>query len=365
MEPLRERTFAVNTEIIITFFTDRYYNRIYSIAQDDFTRNGGTSITDTYARIVKIYLSSIEQSGQELRETINALHVYYCKYAGECTLGGLIASIVAQIIPDEFFSTMDDRERDAVFRDLVKQIDISMGKRVMKVDLLRNVIDERKNFETGVGVLRGEGEKVIRDFKASLIAKLYSKNDNKDRAMRVVAAEHFDKVRKELVTALTEVCTLQVENERLKEELNKGGKMKDAVIKRNSEIVAFAKDLQEKLTASQIMLQKLQLQMQYQQQQQQQQQQPTIITPKPSQTDDKVITDTKLKKTPAHSPSPPLPNEPTDEEIDHEIAIIKDGDIDDVDNNTDDFARDDDESEYIDTHAIAQLIAKNTKKNSS
>lgn len=360
MESLRERTFKINTDIIITFFTDIYYNRIHIIAQDDFARNGGTSMTDTYARSVKIYMSSIEQAKQELRDTIAALHTYYCKYAGEHSLSGFIASIVAQIIPEEFFSTMDDRERDAVFRDLIKQIVISMGKRVLRGDLLRNVIDEREKFETGITILRGEGEKVIRDFKASLISKLYSKNGDGDKSMRVVAAEQYDKVRKELVNALTEVCTLQVENERLKDDKRKLTRIKDDMAKKLSLLITNFKELQEKLTIAQQptpQVVAIAPKMSEIVREAPREVKPEIVREAPREAPHEttcfakpeIVREVK-KSRPAKLISPPL-DEPTDEDIDQTIAEVEQ-------EGNEDFAEDEIDDLPIDTHTLAQQIAK-------
>lgn len=208
MESLQSKAFERNTEIIAAFFTNRCYNDIYSIAKAYYTKNGGQSLTNIYATALLAYLNDIEASkpGSDvvIRDTIKALHAYYCSFLGEAPLDEFIGRIIAQIIPDEFFTTMGGRERDSVLRDLVRQTAIVVVKRALQGDMLHRIIDCRAD-QVGVTILRDAGITVLHDFKASFISKLYAKKTSHIDAGRVIAFELYDKVRGELRKTI-EMC---------------------------------------------------------------------------------------------------------------------------------------------------------------
>ena len=202
---MRKQVFEKNTEIIAAFFTNRCYNDIYSIAKDYFAKNGGRSLSEVYANLLFAHLHEIETShpGSDgvIRETIKNLHVYYCEFLGEVALDDFINRIVAQIVPEEFFSSMGMRDCDAILRDIVKQTALAVGKRALKKDMMHYIIDVRTDT-IGVGILRDMGITVLRDFKSSLLAKLYAKKTGDDGShgsgCRSIPFELYDKVRAEL-----------------------------------------------------------------------------------------------------------------------------------------------------------------------
>lgn len=227
MEALRMQAFDKNTEIISAFFTNRYYNDIYGIAKDYFAKNGGKSLTEVYANLLFAHLHDIESArpGNDsvIRDTIKALHAYYCTYMGEVPLDEFIGRIISQIVPDEFNATMGGREKDSILRDIVKQTALTVGKRAIAADMLHRIIDKRSD-QVGVGILRDIGITVLRDFRASLLSKLYNSSSSTGAgagaacSRNVVAAELYNKVRDELKKILETQVQLEAEYKKLQQE---------------------------------------------------------------------------------------------------------------------------------------------------
>ena len=216
------QAFHKNSEIISAFFTNRFYNEIYTIAKDMFSKNGGNSLTEVYANMLYTYLHDVEQAkpgaDSVLRDIIKSLHAYYCSFVGEAPLEEFVGRIIAQIVPDEFFTTMSNREKDSILRDLARQTALIVGKRTMQKDMLHFIIDDRSN-QLGVSILRDLGITILNDFRASFISKLYAKRTDEkgpnNRPSQVVAFELYDKVRNELKRVLEESVRLESENKKL------------------------------------------------------------------------------------------------------------------------------------------------------
>lgn len=223
MDTLRMQAFQKNSEIISAFFTNRFYNEIYTIAKDMFSKSGGNSLTEVYANVLYTYLHDVEQAipGKDsvLRDIIKSLHAYYCSFVGETSLVEFIGRIIAQIVPDEFFTTMSNREKDSILRNLTRQTALVVGKRTMKKDMLHFIIDDRSN-QVGVSILRDLGITILNDFRASFISKLYvTRTDEKganNRPSQVVAFELYNKVRNEFKRVLEESVQLETENNKLR-----------------------------------------------------------------------------------------------------------------------------------------------------
>jgi hypothetical protein len=209
--------FKQNAEIIAAFFTDRCYNAIYVIAKDYFTKNACRSLTEVYTNMLAAHLREIAgaHTGADgiLRETIAGLHTYYCGYLGQISLEDFIGRVIAQIVPEEFFSTMSQRERDSMLRDLAKQTILSVGQRALQPDMLHRIIDMRADH-VGVTILRDAGIAVLRDFKASFMSKLYSKQVASACKSRVVAYEIYDKLRAELRNAVEVGVSLEQQHKK-------------------------------------------------------------------------------------------------------------------------------------------------------
>ena len=210
-------SFDRHIEIIATFFTARYYNEIYNLAQDMFAKKGGRSLTETYASTLCEYLRSLERpDGDGVIPTIHALHEYSDKYCGHTTLNEFIARIISQIAPEEYYTTIGARDRDAILRGLVSQVALAIGKRALEPDMMRMIIDNRSNH-AGVSILRNIGARVLRDFKASFLSKLYG--DKVARHDSVVSSEIYNKMRNEFRAVLTELVGTQIDEMRAKNEL--------------------------------------------------------------------------------------------------------------------------------------------------
>jgi hypothetical protein len=213
MDTLRAQSFERNSEIIAAFFTSRYYNDLYCIAKDHFARRGGESLTAVYVGYLYEYLKNIETAPRHagpdiMRDTIVNLHAYYCKLSSEVSLDEFVMIIVSQIVPDEFLSTITGTEKSSMLRELVKQTALVVGKRALKSDMLRYIIDDRAN-RVGVNILSDIGATVLRQFRASMISQLYSKKMGTVR--RTVDGELFDRMRAELKRAVesgVEYCGL-------------------------------------------------------------------------------------------------------------------------------------------------------------
>jgi polyhydroxyalkanoate synthesis regulator phasin len=209
--------FDRHIEIIATFFTARYYNEIYNLAQDMFAKKGGRSLTETYASVLCEYLRSLERpDGDGVIPTIHALHEYSDKYCGRTTLNEFIARIISQIAPEEYYTTIGTQDRDAILRGLVSQVALTIGKRALEPDMMRMIIDNRSNH-VGVGILRTVGARVLRDFKASFLSKLYG--DKVAHQGRVVSSEIYNKMRNEFRATLTQLVGTQIDEMRAKNEL--------------------------------------------------------------------------------------------------------------------------------------------------
>ena len=221
MDIVQSESFTNNSEVISAFFTDFYYNVIYSSAREQFNAKGGKSITNIYAYMLTGYLRDIEEScagnAEVILELIRAMHAYYCKYMGEVSLNDFVRVIVACIIPEDYNGTIERRERDCILRDLAKQTAIAVGKRVMKPDMLCKIIDNRSD-KNGVAILREVGVEVLRGFRTSLISKLYSGKLQSSASSQVVAAELYEQVRKILKETLAESIKYQRECDKLKRE---------------------------------------------------------------------------------------------------------------------------------------------------
>lgn len=197
MDAVREDVFVKNSEIVVSFFTNRFYNEIYRVARDEFTRRGGRSHTDTYAQYLTTYLAELETSrdsrGVKMLDTVRSLCAYYCKFAGETELGAFIDCILGQIVPSEFYGSMGMGEKDGMFCDIIKQVATGMGQSALKPRMLRLIIDDRAHHQVGTNIMHDVGMDIIRNFKASLISKLYSKSEGVS-SRRVVAAERYSQL---------------------------------------------------------------------------------------------------------------------------------------------------------------------------
>jgi regulator of replication initiation timing len=194
MEAVRDDVFSKNSEIVVSFFTNRFYNEIYRVASEEFAKRGGRSRTNTYAQYLTTYLAELETSrdtrGVKMLDTVRALCSYYCKFAGETPLGEFVDCILGQIVPGEFYGSMGMGERDGMFCDVIKQVATGMGESALKPRMLQLIIDDRAHHQIGTNILHDVGMEIIRNFKASLISKLYSKSQGAS-SRRVVAAERY------------------------------------------------------------------------------------------------------------------------------------------------------------------------------
>jgi hypothetical protein len=205
--------FSRNSEIVATFLVNRFFNELYQIALSTIKQGPAhLSLTAAYAHIVTEYVAEIDRTGDTptevdlLRKTIDGLRQYYCSYSSEISLDEFVSRIVSQVVPADYFGVMRQPQRAAILRAIVKQSVVEMGTRVLKVDMLRNIIDERQNL-VGVGVLRDVGIKVIADFRATLISKLFG---DQIKSSRVVTAEMYEKLRAQLLQTIAECSRLAV-----------------------------------------------------------------------------------------------------------------------------------------------------------
>lgn len=215
MDRIREDVFEKNSEIIVAFFNNRFYNEIYAVAKDDFEKRAGRSLTDTYARYLSTYLAELESArdttGVKVRDTVLSLCTYYSRHMhNEIPLDEFIDCVLGQIVPVDFYGSMGSRERNGVFCDLVKQVASGMGMAALKPAMMRRIIDDRAHYEIGTGIMHDIGMDIMRNYKASMVSKLYAKSEGCGTSRRVVAAERYVQMRDRARAILTQFRDMEL-----------------------------------------------------------------------------------------------------------------------------------------------------------
>jgi hypothetical protein len=164
-------------EIIAAYIANLYYNHFYGEAQRLKVDKKVASVTDGYTHAVKAYITSLKKP-EYYRRSITGIHSYYqttTKFTS-ISMKECINDIVRQFAPDEYFSAMDNRQKEVILHNVLIDSVNNFSNEVLCGPLLMNIIDNHKDPSTAVSIkqkmvdcLLFEREKVYRRFFSSLV----------------------------------------------------------------------------------------------------------------------------------------------------------------------------------------------------
>jgi len=161
-------------EIIGACIVDIYYNEFYDKAKMYWQspRYNFDSITEAYKHIIKTYILSF-RNPKDYKQTVLRIHKYYYTTTKFQTISfsDCINNIVKHFLPEDFFESANNQERDAVLRLVLVNSVKQFSNDVLCSTILNSIIDDhsqlgliRKMQDKMVQALMFEREKMFRNF---------------------------------------------------------------------------------------------------------------------------------------------------------------------------------------------------------
>lgn len=147
-------------EVIGSYFVDIYFNHIYANSKI----NNEQSITDEYKKQVQVYMTSIKSDHSVYSDTLKNLYDFYKIHTSykTITFSDFIDHIVSEIIPEEFFESFTNKEKDELLGSTIYDIVTGIGIYVTNIDILPKIIDHH-HINPAVTV------RIIQDYAVTLL----------------------------------------------------------------------------------------------------------------------------------------------------------------------------------------------------
>jgi len=128
-------------EILGAYFTDTYFNHVYSSAKTNVTK--ARSLTDEYVRRVSAYVTAVKDEQSLYLNVVAQLHKYFQQTTRYTTLMfvDFVDKVVAQFIPENYFKELRNAEKDETLSSVIAELVSALGLYVTKPELLKKVID--------------------------------------------------------------------------------------------------------------------------------------------------------------------------------------------------------------------------------
>jgi len=128
------------------YFIDRYYNHIYLAACDQVNEGRAKNITDAYRGNVINYMTGIAKKEYYV-STVKHLHEFYQDKSG---FGSIVLSefenkVLCAFIPQEFYRSFNNDQKDKVLRDIIVKTTNELGTVVIGRNMLPRIIDDHRN----------------------------------------------------------------------------------------------------------------------------------------------------------------------------------------------------------------------------
>jgi hypothetical protein len=129
-------------EIVGSFIVDLYYNHFYQEAKKIRIDGRVESITDGYKHAIKAYINSFENP-ESYRKTIIGIHKYYYTTTrfGSISFAECVNEIVKHFIPDDFFESTTNQQRDGILRMVLMNAVKQFSSDILCSNLLDTLID--------------------------------------------------------------------------------------------------------------------------------------------------------------------------------------------------------------------------------
>ena len=129
-------------QVIASFWTDKFYYKLYNSAKSN---SQDSSVTETYRTNLKEFCSSMKSIDDCYRRVIYDLH-HYCKRSpslSNLTYTEFIDRIVHEVVPEEYIGTLSQSDKDGFLCKMLTEVAIKFANFIIRVDILRKVIDQR------------------------------------------------------------------------------------------------------------------------------------------------------------------------------------------------------------------------------
>jgi hypothetical protein len=134
-------------EIVSSFVVNLYYNHLYHEAQSFKIAGKVESLTDGYKHAIKAYLQSLNNPTQ-YKKTIRGIHKYYSATTryNMISFAECINEIVSHFIPEDFFETTSNPQRDGLLRKVYVNSVKQFSSEVLCTGILNTIIDNHSDI---------------------------------------------------------------------------------------------------------------------------------------------------------------------------------------------------------------------------
>lgn len=134
-------------DVIGSYFVDQFYNHLYIMAKKAAEIGHTPNITDGYRANVLRYHHGICSNVSYYKQAVTGLHEYYQTYAGQgiTTIADFEDQILTQFIPEEFYDSFTDADRNTALREIIVCIATTLCESVISRDILPKIIDNHSN----------------------------------------------------------------------------------------------------------------------------------------------------------------------------------------------------------------------------
>lgn len=134
-------------DVIGSYFVDQFYNHLYMMAKKSAEIGQAPNITDGYRSNVLRYHHGITTNAGHYKYAVSCLHEYYQRHSGQgtTTMADFEDQLLTQFIPDEFYDSFTDGDRNTALREVVVCIVSTLCQSVISRDILPRIIDDHAN----------------------------------------------------------------------------------------------------------------------------------------------------------------------------------------------------------------------------
>ena len=205
-------------EIVGAFIVDLYYNHFYQEAKRLRMVGKADSVTEGYKHVVGIYIMSLNNP-ESYKKTIVGLHKYYyttTRYTG-ISFSDCINEIVSHFIPDDFFESTTNIQRDGILKQVLSQSVKQFSSDILCSELLHTIIDKHNDKN----LIRKLQDKMLLALmhERELLFQKFFKGSN--RSNTDVNYEMINKLKSEIIKLVKNNTKLNNDNKRLELEIQK------------------------------------------------------------------------------------------------------------------------------------------------
>lgn len=134
-------------DVVGSYFVDQFYNHLYVMAKKSAEIGNAPNITDGYRSNVMRYHHGITTNATYYKQAVSGLHEYYQRHSGQgtTTMADFEDQLLTQFIPDEFYDSFTDGDRNTALREVVVCIVSTLCESVISRDILPRIIDDHSN----------------------------------------------------------------------------------------------------------------------------------------------------------------------------------------------------------------------------